>query len=470
MRAKTRIGLLAASALLFGLAGCRDDEPTAPKGVPAPSLSSAEMNALAADVRQLTAGRGITALGEPPHVRPALVRLGQALAFDKILSGNRDISCMTCHLPGIATGDGRSLSIGQGATGLGPARVHPQGLFIPRNSPSLFNMFALKSLFWDGRVSQDDAGTFHTPAGAALTPAMTQVFEFGAFSAQPLFPVLSREEMRAFSGNELAAIGDDHQAQIWAALMVRLGGIREYRRMFEAAYPGTRFDQMTFAHASNAIAGFVTAKLGFNNSPWDRFLAGNNRAMTQVQLLGAKDFMTARCSICHNGPALTDNLFHNVALAQFGPGKGDGPSGRDDFGRMRETGVSTDQYAFRTPPLRNVELTAPYGHDGAFFSLREFVDHYSESALKLQHYNANQLETALQGTVLPTFSDILATRDPLLTGVVFAPQTVDEVTEFMKALTDPAARNLQRIVPGRVPSGLPVDGGLGHNEDDDQDE
>jgi hypothetical protein len=61
--------------------------------------------------------------------------------------------------------------------------------------------------------------------------------------------------------------------------------------------------------------------------------------------------------------------------------------------------------------------------------------------------------------VLPTQADILATRDPLLTGVVFAPQTVDEVTEFMKALTDPAARNLQGVVPGRVPSGLSVEGG-----------
>jgi cytochrome c peroxidase len=218
---------------------------------------------------------------------------------------------------------------------------------------------------------------------------------------------------------------------------------------------------MTFAHASNAIAGFFIARLSFNNSPWDRFLAGNDAAMTPVQLQGAKNFMTARCSICHNGPALTDNKFHNVAVIQFGPGKGDGVDGRDDFGRMRETGVATDRYAFRTPPLRNVELTAPYGHDGAFFDLREFVDHYSDSDVKLLNFNILQLEPALQPTVLPTQGDILTTRDPLLTGVFFQPQVVDEVTEFMKALTDPAARQLQLIVPGRVPSGLPVDGALG---------
>ena len=453
------IATMAGTALLW-LTACAGDDTTAPESAPALSMS-VEMKALAAEVRQLTGGRGITALERPAPVRATLVRLGQVLAFDKILSGNRDISCMTCHLPTFATGDGRSLSIGQGATGLGTSRVHPDGLFIPRNAPALFNLFAVKPLFWDGRVQQDQAGTFHTPAGTALTTAMTQVFEFGTLSALPLFPVLSREEMRAAGGNELAQVTDDHPEQVWQALMLRLGAIPEYRRLFEQAYPGQHFADMTFAHASNAIAGFFTAKLAFNDSPWDRFLAGNDAAMTRVQLQGAKNFMSARCSICHNGPALTDNQFHNVALAQLGPGKGDGASGRDDFGRMRETGVATDRYAFRTPPLRNVELTAPYGHDGAFFSLRDFVDHYSESALKLQNFNIGQLEPLLQGTVLATQTEILATRDPLLTGVVFTPQVVDEVTEFMKALTDPAARNLQVIVPGRVPSGLNVEGGLG---------
>jgi cytochrome c peroxidase len=462
MRTQALIGSLAASAMLIGLFGCGEENATEPT-VPA-ELSKAGRNALAAEVRQLTAGRGITPLGRPPRVRPALVRLGQALAFDKILSGNRDISCMTCHLPSLGTGDFRSLSIGQGATGLGATRVHPQGLFIPRNAPPLFNLFAVQPLFWDGRIFQDEQGTFHTPAGAAITPAMQNVFELGTTSILPLFPVLSREEMRANGGNELALIGNEHPEQVWQALMTRLGRIREYRRLFEAAYPGQRFDGMSFAHASNAIAGFFVSRLAFNNSPWDRFLAGNDAAMTQVQLQGAKNFMSARCSVCHNGGALTDNKFHNVAVAQFGPGQGDGLSGRDDFGRMRVTGNPTDQYAFRTPPLRNVELTAPYGHNGAFFDLREFVAHYSESDVKLQDFDITRLEPLLQGTVLPTFTEILATRDPLLDGVVFSDQVIDEVTEFMKALTDPAARNLQGVVPGRVPSGLSIDGLPGNSD------
>jgi cytochrome c peroxidase len=180
--------------------------------------------------------------------------------------------------------------------------------------------------------------------------------------------------------------------------------------------------------------------------------------MTPVQLQGAKNFMSARCSVCHNGGALTDNQFHNVAVAQFGPGQGDGRDGKDDFGRARVTRLLADKYKFRTPPLRNVELTAPYGHNGAFFSLREFVAHYSESHLKLAAFNDAGLEPSLKGTIVPNFSDILATRDILLDGVVFPDQVIDEVTEFMKALTDPRARNLSGVMPTRVPSGLTIDG------------
>jgi cytochrome c peroxidase len=407
-------------------------------------------------VRQLTAGRGITPLPRPRPVRPALERLGRALAFDRLLSGNRDISCMTCHLPVHGTSDGRSLSVGQGANGLGPTRAHPDGKFIPRNAPPLFNLSAMETLFWDGRVSRDGQGTFHTPVGTRLTPEMTQTFEFGAVSALPLLPVLNRAEMRADGGNELAAIPDDRPDLVWAALMERLSGIREYRELFEAAYPNRRFEQMTFAHAANAIAGFLVGKLSFNNSPWDLFLGGDDRALTTAQLRGAANFMSARCSICHNGPALTDNRFHNVAVAQIGPGQGDG-DGFDDFGRERETGNAAERYAFRTPPLRNVELTAPYGHDGAIVDLRDFIDHYSESDLKLRAYDVNQLEVLLRPTMRPTVEQILATRDPLLQGVVFPAQVVDEVTEFMRALTDPGARNLRRLTPDRVPSGLPVD-------------
>ena len=438
--------------LLF--AGCDHDGSTEPAADPV--LSAGSALTLAQEVRALTAGRNIGPLVRPAPIRPELVRLGQALAFDKILSGNKDISCMTCHLPGFATGDGRSLSIGQGGTGFGFERVHPRGVFIPRNAPPLFNLFAVKALFWDGRIEVNSAGKLVTPAAQRVTPSLKNAFEFGVLSALPLFPVLSRSEMRADDGNELADVKDKTPQQVWRALMRRLGKIREYRQMFEAAYPGKKFSTMNFGHASNAIAAFFIDQMSFNDSPWDRFLAGDDAALTETQLVGAKNFMSARCSICHNGPALTDNLFHNVAVAQIGPGQGDGPDGDDDFGRMRVTGNPADQYAFRTPALRNVELTAPYGHDGAFFDLREFVAHYSESHLKLQAFAPSPLEPLLQ-RVLPNRDAIVRTRDPLLQDVFVPDPVIDEVTEFMKALTDPSARSLGSLIPARVPSGLPVD-------------
>jgi len=439
---------------MLWVAAC-SDSTTAPRLEIA--AATAETAALATEVRQLAVNRGITTLQRPAPVRRELSLLGQALAFDKVLSGNRDISCMTCHLAGAATVDGRSTSIGQGATGLGTARVHPQNNFVHRNAPPLFNLHAMVPLTWDGRVFKDANGVVRTPA--PLLAAQRAVLEFGTLSALPMFPVLSRTEMRADAGNELAAVPDSLHQRTWKLLMRRLGKIPEYRTMFESAYPGQSFDNMNFAHASNAMGGWIAGVFAFTDSPWDRFLAGDDDALTEVQLRGAQAFLgTAKCAQCHSGPLFSDQKFHNVAVAQVGPGFGDGPDGRDDFGRMRKTGNPADRYAFRTPPLRNVELTAPYGHDGAIVDLRSWVDHYTESATKLRTYDPSQLEPLLQGTLLPTADDILLTRDSRLNKLVLQPQTVDEITEFLKALTDPAARDLRQFIPARVPSGLTVDG------------
>jgi len=407
-------------------------------------------------VRQLAASRGVVPLEAPAPVRKSLVDLGQALAFDPILSGNKNISCMTCHMPAFATGDGRSLSVGEGAVEFGPKRTHPQGTFIARNAPPAFNMGAMKHLFWDGRIQVDGHGGVITPGGSQITPAMARVFEFRPASAIGMFPVTNRAEMRGLSGNELAAISDADLTGIWAGLMTRLGNIPEYRAMFVAAYPGTRFEDMTFAHAANAIGGFLVDKLSFNDTPWDRFLAGNDHALTQAQLAGAQTFLTLKCSICHTGATFSDDQFHNVAVAQFGPGEGDGLTGFDDFGRMRVTGLAADKYAFRTTPLRNVELTGPYGHDGAIASLRGFIEHYSESDLKLHAFDPGTLEMPLRGTLLASADDILATRDPLLQGVVLTSDLVDQLVAYMSALTDDRARHLDNMVPPQVPSKLPV--------------
>lgn len=443
------------------LCACSDQQAAAPTAPDAPirlDQIATTTPTTPALVRQLAAQRGITRMPLPPQVRPALIRLGQALLFDPVLSGNHDVSCATCHLPAYSMGDGRSLSIGAGGHGLGPDRTSPTGTFIPRNAPGVFGVGQLKHMFWDGRVEEDASGNYHTPAGAQLTRDMTRVFEFGPISAQPMFPVTSRAEMRGNDGNELTLLHDDDFVGIWRGLMLRLGANPEYRRMFEDAYPGVPFARMNFAYASNAIAAFLVTQLPASNSPWDRFLGGDDRALTSAQLEGARTFLTLKCSICHNGPSLSDDQFHNVAVAQLGPGEGNGPGLNDDFGRMNVTGDPADRYRFRTTSLRNVVLTAPYGHDGAIATLRDFIAHYSESDKKLLSYDPTQLEPSLRGTVLQNSTAILATRDTLLNGVVLTPAIIDQLVAYMGALTDPRARDLSNLVPKRVPSGLPVTG------------
>ena len=226
-------------AALVALAACEDDDAALRSHGPTPVVAT-ELGALAAEVRRLTAGRGITPLERPAQVRPALVQLGQALAFDKILSGNRDISCMTCHLPRL--GHRRRPQpvdrAGRNGPGVRP-RPSRRGAFIPRNAPPLFNLsrHADRSSGTDGsRGTRPGRST--PPPATRLTPEMTRVFEFGALSALPLFPVLSRSEMRADAGNELAAVPDDQEPEVWAALMERLGRIRRVPPVIRGRLPG----------------------------------------------------------------------------------------------------------------------------------------------------------------------------------------------------------------------------------------
>lgn len=450
------------SVLLVLLPACGDGNPTSVERREAgPELAVAEVRLRAQEIRLLAEQKDIGPMPERPVVRDGLRALGRMLVFDRVLSGNRDISCMTCHHPDLALGDGRSQAIGQGAVGLGPTRTHPASAFIPRNAPPLFNLHLVDHLFWDGRVSVDANGRFRTPAGNQITPEMAATFEFGAASAVGMFPVLSREEMRGLPGeNELADIQDSDMRGVWAAAMRRLGAIPAYRELFEDAYPGVSFDEMSFAHASNAMGGFFLNAFVSDDSPWDRFLSGRDGALDAEQMEGAMKFLNAPCAQCHNGPGFSDDDFHNVALAQFGPGVGNGASGSDDFGRMNVTGDPDDIYRFRSTMLRNVELTAPYGHAGEFDDLARFIDHYSESADKLRAYSADDIpESLMRGMLLEdNKEDIIATRDPLILPVVFDATFVEQVTAFMRALTGPSARDLSRFTPNRVPSGLPVDG------------
>lgn len=424
---------------------------------PPPPPPGIDRTALIAEVRQLAEIRNLDPIDPPPPVRPELVELGRVLAFDKILSGNHDISCMTCHPPAFATTDGRTLPMGQGGMGLGPNRVVGSGEFIPRNAPGLFNLHLQKKFFWDGRIEELEDGSISTPAGAQLTPEMEAVFEFGALSAVGLFPPESRSEMRSDHGNELAVFVDDDYTGLWDALMTRLGAIPAYRQMFEAAYPGTGFDQMSFAYASNAIAGFFVSEFAMSNTGWDLFLRGDDSQLSNEQLLGALSFMNRRCMRCHMPDQFVDDDFHNVATPQLGPGEGDGAGGTDDFGRERVTGDPSERRRFKTPQLRNVELTAPYGHAGQFATLFAIVNHYDGIDERLMAYDASQVEAVHQPTVLDNFSEILVNRDTILVPIQFEEGEAENLTAFLLSFTDEAARNLLSVIPETVPSGLEID-------------
>jgi len=408
---------------------------------------------LVAQLQAVVDQQNLSTIDPAPAVSDDLYALGQLLAFDKILSGNGDIACMTCHHPTLASGDARSLSIGAGGSGLGADRVHPTDTRIARHAPALFNLHDLDTLFWDGRVEADRRG-LDTPAGGEIDAGMEDTLEYGAVAAQAMFPVTSAAEMRGDAGNELAGYADDDFTEIWAGLMTRLGDIDEYVERFEDAYPGEDFEDMTFAHAANAIGAFEVSAFESDGSPWDRFLAGDTDAMSDAQLRGASLFFgPARCVVCHSGDSLTDENFHNIGLPQIGPGIVDG----EDLGREEATGAPQDRFRFRTPPLRNVALTAPYGHAGQFAELEDFIAHYDDPQQSLVTYDASQLEPVLQDQVTDNADEVLATLAPQLRGIDLRGGDVADLVAFMEALTDPAAEDMDDLIPDAVPSGLPVD-------------
>ncbi|HEX6051986.1 MAG TPA: cytochrome c peroxidase, partial [Gemmatimonadaceae bacterium] len=352
------------------------------------SYSISEPNAeltLDTELRQTIGFWGAVPLLPVAEQNPALVELGRSLFFDKVLSGNRDVSCATCHNPAASAGDALSLPIGTGGTGVGLTRTLGHGReFVPRNAPSLLNQgLGFFYLFWDGSVNEEGGlGRFKTPAGVTLPGGLTNLL-----AAQAMLPVLNRHEMRGQPGdvdvtgqpNELSTISDASPGQVWNAAMKRLLAIQEYQAKFNAAFPGTPTSALGFQHAANAIAAFEVAAFTRQNSPFDRFLHGDNRAMTADEKRGGILFFgKARCSTCHSGPLLGGQDFANIGVPQIGPGVG--AAAPLDIGRGAEfPQVPQYQFAFRVQPLRNVELTAPYMHNGAYPTLEAVVRHYNHA-------------------------------------------------------------------------------------------
>jgi cytochrome c peroxidase len=417
-------------------------------------------------LRQTIGGWGTAPILPVAAQNPALVDLGRSLFFDKILSGNRDVSCATCHDPFTSAHDALSLPVGTGGTGAGLARTLGSGRqFVPRNAPSLLNQgLGFFYLFWDGRVNEEGGlGRFKTPTNVPLPNGLS-----GLLAAQAMLPVLNRAEMRGAAGdmdltgtpNELAALPDATPTAIWAATMQRVLAIQAYQAKFNAAYPGLPMSSLGFQHAANAIAAFEVDAFTRTNSPFDRFLHGNDRAMTAEEKRGGLLFFgKAQCSSCHFGPLLGGQSFANVGAPQIGPGVGS--AAPLDIGRGEEfPTVPQYKFAFRVQPLRNVELTAPYMHSGAYATLEAVVRHYNNPDSAQRNYNPSHLTPAVRAMHHGDAATVKAVLDGLdfrlRQPLRLTATEQSDLVAFLKSLTDPSARNLGAIVPTSVPSGLTV--------------
>ncbi|MEM9250341.1 MAG: cytochrome c peroxidase [Pseudomonadota bacterium] len=404
----------------------------------------------------------------------AEARLGQLLFYDPILSGNREVSCATCHHPRFATTDGLPLGLGDGGIGLGPERrADPDNLpeqRIPRNAPALFNLGAreVTVLFHDGRIEVDPSrpSGLRTPLGEEMVAGFANLL-----SAQTMFPVLSADEMGGhYQENEIALavrMGRITGAGgAWDLISARVAGLDAYASDFAAIYPHIAAGApIAFTDISNAIAAFMAHEWRSDSSPFDAALRGKASLTAQAEAGQALFYGRAGCADCHSGALLTDHRFHAMGQPQLGPGKAERfERHQNDIGRMRVTGRREDAYAFRTPSLRNVTETGPWGHAGAFASLDAFLAHHVDPAAGLASYVPAVALPELAGAK-PDWAvmEDRETLNAIAAAIEPRPRVTLSVADraallaFLGALRDPVALGGRLGIPERVPSGLPVD-------------
>ncbi|MEX0344980.1 MAG: cytochrome-c peroxidase [Rhizobiaceae bacterium] len=399
--------------------------------------------------------------------------LGQLLFYDPVLSGNRNISCGTCHNHDLGSSDGLPLGVGEGGEGIGPHRTTGSGpdriaKRVPRNSPALWNLGAreIKILFHDGRLSiSDDYGNgFNTPAEEWLPTGLDNIL-----AAQALFPMTAQFEMAGNpKENQIAGAAHDRIDAVWPIVAKRVRIIPEYGSLFVEAFDDVRHpSEVNITHVVNALGAFVGSEWQSFDSPFDAWLAGDGAALNQTQRRGLDLFFgKAGCSECHSGKLLTDHGFHALALPHFGPGRTRrfDPFVRD-VGRMGESDRLEDAYRFRTPALRNVALTAPYGHNGAYATLEEIVRHHLDPVASFDKWDPEMVRLPkaswLEQIDFVAFSDTRE-RNRLRNKIDIQPvelndNEVRDLVAFLNSLTGTASVAGRLGKPKSVPSGLKVD-------------
>jgi parallel beta-helix repeat protein len=314
---------------------------------------------------------------------PEKVELGKLLYFDPVLSGPNTLSCATCHHPDHGFADGRQLGMGVGGRGIGPDRTG--GAVLKRHTPTVWNAAYSHLQFWDGRANdlEDQAGN----------------------------PITARDEM----------------SQNPEELVRELLAIPEYVEHFQQVFGGTPEEAVSFENVKRAIAAFERTIVSFN-SRFDRYTQGDMNALTDEEKRGLKLFRSVktRCFECHRFPHFADDTFRVVGVPEL--------EGREpDVGRAEVPGQGP-RFAFKVPSLRNVELTAPYMHNGVFATLEEVVDFYSQGGGR-------------------QFNDPVPGIDDKIGKFTLTDQEKADLVAFLKSLTD---TSLQPEPPADVPSGFPV--------------
>lgn len=321
-------------AMSFGLAACGDE--TAPPPIPAPA-EIVPLPPLSVEMPIESQVEPFAPLpGEPPST--AMVSLGRYLFFDQSLSGDRDSSCATCHIPGKAWADGRELSLGY------PGNLHF------RNTPTLMNAAYQPLFYWDGRLGDD-------------------------------LPTVIRDH-----------ISEAHMMNADGRLVVeRMKQKPQMVALFQEVFG----DEPSYGKVLDAVAAYVSTIVSSANA-YDRYQAGDNGALSSEAQLGLEVFKgKGGCTACHGGSMLTDGDFHNLGVPT-NPEIFEEPlrhivfrryfrtlgvpnyrNLREDPGLYALTEQEEDWGKFRTPSLREVGRTAPYMHNGILSTLEDVVEFYN---------------------------------------------------------------------------------------------
>ena len=375
--------------------------------------------------------------------------------------------------------DGLSLGIGEGGSGIGKNRTPGVGenkikKRIPRNSPGLWNLGAkqIHTLMHDGRISKSNTfgNGFNTPAEEWLPSGLDNIL-----SVQALFPMTRQFEMAGnFGENEIiglvSKVGKDSRRidRAWPVIENKIRGISEYHQKFMDAYNDIKEpSDIKIIHIANAISAFIIKEWTSFDSPFDDFINGKTNALTSTQKRGMDLFYgKAQCSSCHSGILFTDQKFYALAIPQFGPGRTRrmDPYTRD-VGRMGESDNVEDMYKFKTPSLRNVSLTFPYGHNGAYPNLKGIVKHHLNPLQMYKNWEpsmANLPEVKwLEKIDFVVFADEREQKR-LLSRIDINPVSIDEneineLVSFLHSLTGKSKNERPLGKPISVPSGIKVD-------------